>query len=59
MTAYVLLLISASWPHSRPNAAVTQAYDPDAAVAAMHMDFAEGIREAVSILISGLIARKM
>ncbi len=51
------VLASALWPATRPSASMLAAYDADPALAAMRLDFAPALREAVCVIISGTLAR--
>jgi hypothetical protein len=53
----VLMVTGALWPHSQPTAAMLAAYAADPELAAMRLDFTATLREAVEVLISGLLAR--
>jgi AcrR family transcriptional regulator len=54
----VFMVAGAVWPHSRPSAAMLAAYAADPELAAMRLDFTTTLREAVEILISGLLSRR-
>jgi AcrR family transcriptional regulator len=56
--SFTLLMSSAAWPHNRPTAAVLGAYEADADIAAMHMEFAATIRQMIELSIAGLLARQ-
>lgn len=56
--AFTLLMTSGAWPHSRPTAAVLEAYAADAAVAAMQMDFATTVRQMIELSIAGLLVQR-
>jgi hypothetical protein len=51
------MVAGALWPHSQPTAAMLAAYAADPELAAMRLDFTTTMREAVEVLISGLLAR--
>ena len=51
------VLASALWPATRPSVSMLAAYDADPALAATRLDFAPALREAVSVIISGTLAR--
>ncbi len=51
------VLASALWSATRPSASMLAAYDADPALAAMRLDFAPALREAVCVIISGTLAR--
>ena len=53
----VIMVAGALWPHSQPTAAMLAAYAADPELAAMRLDFTTTMREAVEVLISGLLAR--
>ena len=53
----VIMVAGALWPHSQPTAAMLAAYAADPDLAAMRLDFTTTMREAVEVLISGLLAR--
>jgi AcrR family transcriptional regulator len=51
------VLAGALWPATRPSASMLAAYETDPALAAMRLDFAPALRDAVSVIISGTLAR--
>jgi AcrR family transcriptional regulator len=53
----VTLVTGALWPHTQPSAAMLAAYAADPELATMRLDFTSTAREAVEVLISGLLAR--
>ena len=56
--SFTLLMTSAAWPHNRPTAAVLRAYEADAGIAAMHMEFAATMRQMIELSIAGMLARR-
>jgi AcrR family transcriptional regulator len=55
--ALATMAIGALWTHSQPSAAMLDAYSADPALAAMRMDFADVLREALAITVAGVLAR--
>jgi hypothetical protein len=49
--------VSKLWPHTQPSAAMLAAYEADAELAAMRLDFTSAIREVLQVMIAGLLAR--
>ena len=57
-SAVVIRVGGALWPHSQPSAAMLAAYAADPALAAMRLDFTDGIREVLAVMAAGLLARR-
>jgi AcrR family transcriptional regulator len=57
LVAIVTLMATAVWPASQPPEAVLAAYAADPAIGALRMDFADLMRQATEVAISGLLAR--
>lgn len=57
LVAMTTLTASAAWPYSRPTEAMLAAYAADPEVAAMRTEFADLLRQGLSVTISGLLAR--
>ncbi|WP_335989432.1 TetR/AcrR family transcriptional regulator [Glycomyces sp. MUSA5-2] len=57
LTGFISLAASATWPYIQPSRALTAAYPNDPVVAAMDVDFADVVSQAVAVSISGLLAR--
>lgn len=55
--AAALLAIGALWAHSRPSAAMLQAYEDDPSLASLRLDFTDTLRQLLAVLLSGLLAR--
>ena len=53
----VIMVAGALWPHSQPSTAMLAAYAADPELAAMRLDFGSTLREAVEVLVCGLLAR--
>jgi AcrR family transcriptional regulator len=53
----VTMMAGALWPHTQPTPAMLAAYEADPELAAMRLDFLATLREAVEVLISGLLVR--
>ena len=51
------LAAGAAWPYIQPARELASAYPDDPVVAALHVDFADVVRQAVEVAISGLLAR--
>lgn len=55
--AAAMLAIGALWTHSRPSAAMVQAYDDDPSLAALRLDFTETLGQLLAVMLSGFLAR--
>lgn len=55
--AACMLSIGALWSHSRPSAAMLQAYDDEPSLAALRLDFTDIVRQLLAVLLSGFLAR--
>jgi AcrR family transcriptional regulator len=53
----VMLLAGALWPHTQPTDAMLAAYAADPELAAMRLDFTTTLRDALEVLITGLLVR--
>jgi AcrR family transcriptional regulator len=53
-----LAFVTAVWPAACPSVSVLDAYESDPALAVMRVDFATALREALSTVISGTLARQ-
>lgn len=56
--ATAIFMTSAAWPSCQPTPALLAAYERDAEVAAMRLDFTTVLREALDLSMTGLLARK-
>jgi AcrR family transcriptional regulator len=52
-----LVFVGALWTHTRPSASMLAAYEADPSLAAMRMDFAVALEEALSTVIIGTLTR--
>jgi AcrR family transcriptional regulator len=52
-----LMMTSALWPHTQPSAAMLAAYAAEPDLAAMRLDFAATLGEALQVMLAGLLAR--
>ncbi|WP_446039083.1 TetR family transcriptional regulator [Streptomyces sp. SID1121] len=57
LCAQMIMAAGALWTHARPSAAMLAAYEDDPALAVHRMDFAPSLRETLTILIAGTLAR--
>jgi AcrR family transcriptional regulator len=57
LAAATMVTAGALWPQCQPSAAMLAAYEADPALAALRIDFADALREFLSIVVSGLLAR--
>jgi AcrR family transcriptional regulator len=57
LAAATMVTAGALWPQCQPSAAMLAAYEADPALAALRIDFADALREFLSIIVSGLLAR--
>ena len=55
--AAVVMVTGAIWTHTRPSAAMLEAYDADPDLASLRLDFLPTLREAFETLLSGFLAR--
>ncbi|MEU5951899.1 TetR/AcrR family transcriptional regulator [Streptomyces sp. NPDC047525] len=55
--AYAVMVTGSAWTHSQPFAAMLAAYEADPELAALRLDFTSFVREALEVLLSGLLAR--
>lgn len=55
--AAAMLSIGALWSHSRPSAAMLQAYDEDPSLAVLRLDFTDTVRQLLAVLLSGFLTR--
>ncbi|HEY4460005.1 MAG TPA: TetR family transcriptional regulator [Pseudonocardiaceae bacterium] len=56
--ATVLLVAGAVWTHAQPSAAMRSAYEQDAELAALRIDFVDALRQFLEVAASGLLARQ-
>ncbi|MFD4575231.1 TetR family transcriptional regulator [Streptomyces sp. NPDC058417] len=56
-TAQVVMMVGAVWTHARPSAAMLDAYRADPALAAYRLDFAPALRDVLTTLLTGTLAR--
>ncbi|GAA3136490.1 TetR family transcriptional regulator [Streptomyces rectiviolaceus] len=54
---YAVMVTGGVWTHSQPSAAMLAAYEADPELAALRLDFTAVVREALEVLLSGLLAR--
>lgn len=52
-----VMIAGAVWSHSRPSAALLEAYAADPELAAMRLDFTDTLREVLAVLVAGLLTR--
>ena len=57
LAAATMVTAGALWPQCQPSAAMLAAYEADPALAALRIDFADALREFLSIVVAGLLAR--
>jgi hypothetical protein len=57
VSGMAVVLAGALWSATCSSAGMLAAYEADPALAAMRVDFAPALREAVSVIISGALAR--
>ena len=57
LAAATMVTAGALWPQCQPSAAMLAAYEADPALAALRIDFADALRDFLSIVVSGLLAR--
>jgi AcrR family transcriptional regulator len=50
--------VTAVWPGTRPSPSVLAAYEADPSLAVLRLDFGAALREAISTIISGVLARQ-
>jgi AcrR family transcriptional regulator len=55
--AATVLVAGSLWAYSRPSPAMLAAYDADAELAAMRLDFGDAVRDLLATLLAGLLAR--
>ncbi|MEU2222240.1 MULTISPECIES: TetR family transcriptional regulator [unclassified Streptomyces] len=55
--AHAFMVSGAVWTHARPSAAMLTAYEADSSLAALRMDFTTTLREMLTTLIAGTLAR--
>ncbi|MGW7315366.1 TetR family transcriptional regulator [Streptomyces sp. NPDC054854] len=55
--AGALMVTGAVWTHAHPSAAMVAAYEEDPALAVLRLDFTDTLRQALEVLLSGLLAR--
>jgi AcrR family transcriptional regulator len=53
----VMVVTAGLWPNTQPSPAMLAAYEADPALAALRLDFAATLREALELFVSGLLAR--
>lgn len=56
--AVTALSVGALWAHSRPSAAMLQAYSDDPSLAALRLDFTDTLQQMLGVLLSGFLARE-
>ncbi|BCB75247.1 TetR/AcrR family transcriptional regulator [Phytohabitans flavus] len=56
--AATLLLVGATWTHSRPAPAMKAAYEEHPELAVLRIDFADVLRQLLEVLASGLLSRQ-
>lgn len=50
--------VTAAWPGTRPSPSLLAAYEADPSLAVLRVDFGAAMREAISTIISGVLARQ-
>ncbi|MER7689788.1 TetR family transcriptional regulator [Streptomyces sp. NPDC097610] len=58
LTGFTSLAAGASWPYLQPSQELVAAYPEDPVVVAMHVDFADVVRQSLEVAISGLLTRQ-
>jgi AcrR family transcriptional regulator len=54
----MVMMAGTTWTHSRPSAAVLAVYEADPELAALRPDFVSSLRETLTVLLAGLLARR-
>ncbi|MFE1884432.1 TetR/AcrR family transcriptional regulator [Streptomyces diastatochromogenes] len=57
LTGFIALVATAAWPYIEPSQAVVAQYPDDPVVTAMHVDFADVVRQSLEVSITGLLTR--
>jgi AcrR family transcriptional regulator len=57
LAAFVIMVIGAVWTHARPSRAMLAAYDAEPSLAVLKMDFAASLRQMLTTLTAGTLAR--
>nr|WSY50186.1 TetR family transcriptional regulator [Streptomyces sp. NBC_00886] len=57
LAAFTIMTIGAVWTHARPSQAMLTAYEADPSLAALKMDFAATLRQMLTTLTAGTLAR--
>lgn len=57
LAAFTIMTIGAVWTHARPSQAMLTAYEADPSLAALKMDFADTLRQMLTTLTAGTLAR--
>ncbi|MEW2514807.1 TetR family transcriptional regulator [Streptomyces sp. NPDC046870] len=57
LAAATFMVIGAVWTHARPSRAMLAAYDADPALAALRQDFEDSLRDMLTTVIAGTLAR--
>lgn len=57
LAAFVIMVIGAVWTHARPSRAMLAAYDTEPSLAVLKMDFAASLRQMLTTLTAGTLAR--
>ncbi|SEO44884.1 TetR family transcriptional regulator [Amycolatopsis saalfeldensis] len=58
LAALTIMVAGAVWTHSHPGAAVRAVYETDPVLAQWRMDFTSGLRDALEVLIAGVLSRR-
>ncbi|GAA4502209.1 TetR/AcrR family transcriptional regulator [Actinoallomurus oryzae] len=54
----IVMVTGSLWAHANPSGAVRAAYEADASIAALRIDFADRLQATLSVLIAGLLTRR-
>lgn len=54
----IVMVTGSLWAHANPSGAVRAAYEADASIAALRIDFADRLQTTLTVLIIGLLTRR-
>jgi AcrR family transcriptional regulator len=54
----IVMVTGSLWSHAHPSGAVRAAYEADASIAALRIDFADRLETTLGVLIAGLLSRR-